>query len=90
MWNRLSSLEDKTHTMSIALWPSTASFSKRERSDLMLAMFHGSLPEGREPIAIEAGLPILAPKLLRLERYERRAFSRRNTAMRELAALKRR
>lgn len=61
-----------------------------QKSQLFGAVGQGYLPEGYSPMTIESGLPFLAPKLLRLERYERRAFSRRNTAMRELAALKRR
>lgn len=60
------------------------------KSRLVTALAQGYLPEGYTPPTIESGLPFLAPKLLRLERYERRAFSRRNTAMLALAALKRR
>ena len=61
-----------------------------QKSQLFGAVGQGYLPEGYSPLSMEQGLPTLAPKLMRLERYERRAFSRRNTAMRELAALKRR
>jgi hypothetical protein len=45
------------------------------------------LPEGVRPPSFELGFGVLAPRLFRLDRYERRALSRRKTAIRRLEEL---
>ena len=56
---------------------------------LFQELTHGDSPDDAPPPSLEVGFENVAPKLLILDRYERRALSRRKRAMREFDALMR-